>query len=169
MRIAPGPVAALLLALSVTSPVRAQTAEASTMAWPEKGTPALVFASRQVNNLERSIAFYTQAIGMQKVGGHTAPPGPNTGAGGGEAFLAFDQDPKSAKIALIARAGRTVAPGERFSHTVFQVKDVKATCEKIVAAGGKVTRLPARAGDTNVTIAMTEDPDGHVIELLQRD
>lgn len=164
MRIAPGPVAALLLALSIASPLRAQTAEASAMAWPAKGSAALVFASRQVTDLDRSVAFYTQAIGMQKVGGHSAP-----GAGVGEAFLAFDQDPKSAKIALIAKAGRTIPPGERYGHTVFQVQDVRATCERIVAAGGKVTRPPARAGDTNVTIAMTEDPDGHVLELLQRD
>lgn len=166
MRTALGPVAALLLALTVTSPVQAQTAEASTMAWPDKGTAALVFASRQVTNLDRSVAFYTQAMGMQKVGGHSAP-----GAKVNEAFLAFDQDPKSAKIALIARASRTgpLPAGERFGHTVFQVKDVKAVCDKVVAAGGKVTRAPARAGSTNVTIAMTEDPDGHIIELLQRD
>jgi lactoylglutathione lyase len=158
--------AAAMLALSVTSPASAQNAEASTMAWPDKGSSALVFASRQVTDMDRSVAFYTKVMGMQVVGGNNPANGSIK-----ETFLAFDRDPKSAKIALLARPTRTepLPAGERFYHTVFQVADVKAICDKIPAAGGKVTRAPAKAGTTNVTIAMTEDPDGHVIELLQRD
>jgi lactoylglutathione lyase len=58
--------------------------------------------------------------------------------------------------------------GTAFGHLALGVPDVAAACERIRAAGGKVTREagPVKGGDT--VIAFIEDPDGYKIELIQR-
>ncbi|MBR0682458.1 lactoylglutathione lyase [Roseomonas eburnea] len=120
----------------------------------------------RVGNLDRSIAFYTQLLGMTELRRRDVPDGKYTlvflGYGDGNASGAGE-------IELTYNYGvEKYEMGTAFGHLAVGVPDVAAACEKVRAAGGKVTREagPVKFGTT--IIAFVEDPDGYKIELIQR-
>jgi lactoylglutathione lyase len=119
----------------------------------------------RVGNLQRSIDFYTQVIGMQLLRTSENPEYKYT-----LAFLGFESNPAQAEIELTYNWGvESYDMGTAYGHIALGVPDAYAACEKIKASGGNVTREagPVKGGST--VIAFVTDPDGYKIELIQRD
>jgi lactoylglutathione lyase len=118
----------------------------------------------RVGDLQRSIDFYTQVMGMQLLRKTENPEYKYT-----LAFVGFGKNPEHAEIELTYNWGvDSYEIGTAFGHLALGVPDVHGACEKIKAAGGKVTREagPVKGGST--IIAFVTDPDGYKIELIQR-
>ncbi|MEX1165297.1 MAG: lactoylglutathione lyase [Hydrogenophaga sp.] len=119
----------------------------------------------RVGNLQRSIDFYTQVLGMQLLRTSENPEYKYS-----LAFLGFDGgNPQQAEIELTFNWGtEQYDMGSAYGHIALGVPDAYAACEKIKASGGNVTREagPVKGGTT--VIAFVTDPDGYKIELIQR-
>jgi lactoylglutathione lyase len=118
----------------------------------------------RVGNLQRSIDFYTQVLGMQLLRKTENPDYKYT-----LAFVGYGRNPEHAEIELTYNWGvDSYEPGTAFGHLALGVPDVYTACENIKAAGGKVTREagPVKGGST--VIAFVADPDGYKIELIER-
>ena len=124
----------------------------------------LLHTMLRVGNLQRSIDFYTQVIGMQLLRRSENPEYKYS-----LAFVGFEGNPAQAEIELTYNHGvDSYEMGSAYGHIALGVPDAYAACEKIRAAGGKVTREagPVKGGAT--VIAFVTDPDGYKIELIQR-
>jgi lactoylglutathione lyase len=118
----------------------------------------------RVGNLQRSIDFYTQVLGMQLL--RTSE---NTEYKYTLAFIGYGKNPEHAEIELTYNWDvESYEMGTAFGHIALGVADAYAACDKIKAAGGNVTREagPVKGGST--VIAFVTDPDGYKIELIQR-
>ena len=120
----------------------------------------------RVGDLERAVGFYTKMFDMKELRRRDVPDGKYT-----LAFLGYGDGNASgqAELELTYNYGvEKYDQGSAFGHLAIGVPDVAATCEKIRAAGGKITREagPVKFGTT--IIAFVEDPDGYKIELIQR-
>ena len=119
----------------------------------------------RVGNIQRSIDFYIQVLGMQLLRRSENPEYQYS-----LAFLGFEGgNPGQAEIELTYNWGvENYEMGTAYGHIALGVPDAYAACEKIKAAGGKVTREagPVKGGTT--VIAFVVDPDGYKIELIQR-
>ena len=125
----------------------------------------LLHTMLRVGDLDRSIAFYTQVLGMQLLRRSENPEYKYS-----LAFLGFEGgNPGQAEIELTYNWGVTQYEiGTAYGHIALGVPDAYAAVEKIRAAGGNVTREagPVKGGST--VIAFVQDPDGYKIELIQR-
>lgn len=119
----------------------------------------------RVGDLERSIDFYTKVLGMELLRRSENPEYKYS-----LAFLGFDGgNPGQAEIELTWNWGTSeYEMGNAFGHIAIGVPDAYAACERIRAAGGEVTREagPVKGGTT--VIAFVRDPDGYMIELIER-
>lgn len=118
----------------------------------------------RVGNLQRSIDFYTNVLGMQLLRTSENPEYKYT-----LAFIGYGKNPEHAEIELTYNWGvESYEMGTAYGHIALGVADAYAACEKIKAAGGNVTREagPVKGGST--VIAFVTDPDGYKIELIQR-
>ena len=119
----------------------------------------------RVGQLQRSIDFYTQVLGMQLLRTSENPEYRYS-----LAFLGFDGgNPGQAEIELTWNWDvEQYELGTAYGHIAIGVPDAYAACEKIRAAGGQITREagPVKGGST--VIAFVTDPDGYKIELIQR-
>lgn len=118
----------------------------------------------RVGNLQRSIDFYSQVLGMTLLRTSDNPDYKYS-----LAFLGYGRNPEHAEIELTYNWGvETYEMGTAFGHIALGVPDAYAACEKIKSAGGKVSRAagPVKGGST--VIAFVTDPDGYKIELIQR-
>ena len=116
----------------------------------------------RVGDLERSIAFYTNVLGMQLLRRNDYPAGEFT-----LAFIGYGDETDQTVLELTYNWGvNQYELGTAFGHIALEVPDVYASCEKMRAAGGKIIREagPMNAGTT--IIAFLEDPDGYQIELI---
>ena len=116
----------------------------------------------RVGDLERSIAFYTNVLGMQLLRRKDYPAGEFT-----LAFIGYGDETDQTVLELTYNWGvDKYELGTAFGHIALEVPDVYAACEKMRAAGGKIIREagPMNAGTT--IIAFLEDPDGYQIELI---
>jgi lactoylglutathione lyase len=124
----------------------------------------LLHTMLRVGNLQRSIDFYTQVLGMKLLRKSENPEYKYT-----LAFVGYGSNPEHAEIELTYNWGtESYDHGTAFGHIALGVPDAYAACEKIRAAGGNVTRDagPVKGGTT--VIAFVTDPDGYKIELIQR-
>ena len=120
----------------------------------------------RVGNLERSVVFYTNLLGMKELRRRDVPDGKYT-----LVFLGYGEGNKEGQgeVELTYNYGvERYELGTAFGHLAVGVPDVKAACEAVRAGGGKVTREagPVKFGTT--IIAFVEDPDGYKIELIER-
>lgn len=116
----------------------------------------------RVGDLERSIKFYTEVLGMQLLRQKDYPEGKFT-----LAFLGFAPESEQAAIELTHNWDVSeYEKGSGFGHIALQVEDVYEACEKIRKKGGEIMREagPMNAGTT--ICAFVKDPDGYEIELL---
>jgi lactoylglutathione lyase len=121
----------------------------------------LIFASEQVRDLDRSMAFYTQVFGMRVLNAYSSNDFE-------ERQLVFPDAAVAGGINIIRRGTKTEPfQGDRPVHLVIRVHDIHATCDRVGPAGGNVTRAPADAANSGVWVAMLDDPDGHRLEVVQ--
>ena len=123
----------------------------------------------RVGNLQRSIDFYTQVLGMSLLRTTERPEQKYD-----LAFLGYGTNPEHAEIELTYNYGTDHYDlGTAFGHIAIGVADVAATCatvrEKAAALGGAITREPGPVKGGTTVIAFITDPDGYKIELIQRD
>lgn len=123
----------------------------------------------RVGNLERSIAFYTETLGMQLFRKERYPSGNFT-----LAFVGYGDERSGAVIELTQNWGTdTYVHGAAFGHIALAVTDIHAVCAQLAAAGVNVLRAPgpmtASSPDRsdNEVIAFIEDPDGYRVELIE--
>ena len=124
----------------------------------------LLHTMLRVGNLQRSIDFYTQVLGMQLL-----RRSENTEFKYSLAFVGFEGNPAQSEIELTYNHGvESYDLGSAYGHIALGVPDAHAAVDKIKAAGGNVTREagPVKGGTT--VIAFVTDPDGYKIELIQR-
>ena len=118
----------------------------------------------RVGDLQRAIDFYTQAMGMQLLRMTRRPEQQYD-----LAFVGYGTNPDHAEIELTYNYGVTSYDlGTAYGHIAIGVPDVAATCEKIRAAGGTITREAGPVKGGNTVIAFVQDPDGYKIELIER-
>jgi lactoylglutathione lyase len=116
----------------------------------------------RVGDLERSIKFYTELLGMKELRRRDVPDGKYT-----LAFVGYEGDP--AEVELTYNYGVDhYEQGTAFGHLAVAVPSAAEACDRIRKSGGKVTREagPVKFGTT--VIAFVEDPDGYKIELIER-
>jgi lactoylglutathione lyase len=118
----------------------------------------------RVGNLQRSIDFYTQILGMKLLRTSENPEYKYT-----LAFVGYGSNPEHAEIELTFNWGvESYEMGTAFGHVALGVPDVYAACDRIKAAGGNVTREAGPVKGGKSVIAFVTDPDGYKIELIQR-
>ena len=116
----------------------------------------------RVGDLDRSINFYTQILGMQELRRQDYPEGEFT-----LAFLGYGDEAHHTVLELTYNWGvSSYEKGTAYGHMAFEVDDVYAACDQMKARGAKILREagPMNAGST--IIAFIEDPDGYAIELI---
>jgi lactoylglutathione lyase len=124
----------------------------------------LLHTMLRVGNLQRSIDFYTQVLGMTLLRTTENPEYQYT-----LAFVGYGSNPEHAELELTYNWGVDhYELGTAYGHIALAVPDAYAACDKIRQAGGNVTREagPVKGGST--VIAFVTDPDGYKIELIQR-
>ncbi|WP_434937679.1 lactoylglutathione lyase [Shewanella sp. HL-SH8] len=119
----------------------------------------------RVGNLARSIAFYTDVMGMKLLRKSENAEYKYT-----LAFVGFGEESTGqAVIELTYNWGvEQYDLGTGFGHLAIGEEDIYARCEAIAAAGGKITRAPGPVAGGKTQIAFVEDPDGYKIELIQK-
>lgn len=118
----------------------------------------------RVGDLERSIAFYSEVLGMRLLRRQDYPDGKFT-----LAFLGYGDEAHNAVLELTYNWGVDhYEPGTGFGHIALEVDDVYAAAEAIRAKGGKVLREPGPMNAGTTVIAFFADPDGYAIELIGR-
>jgi lactoylglutathione lyase len=118
----------------------------------------------RVGDLQRSIDFYTRALGMTLLRTTDRPDQKYT-----LAFVGYGNNPQHAELELTYNYGVTSYElGTAYGHIALGVPDVAASCEQVRAAGGIVSREPGPVKGGDTIIAFVTDPDGYKIELIQR-
>ncbi|WP_445346187.1 lactoylglutathione lyase [Acinetobacter bohemicus] len=119
----------------------------------------------RVGNLEQSLAFYTEVLGMTLLRKRDYEEGRFT-----LAFVGYG-DEENHTVLELTHNWDTISYelGNAYGHIAIAVDDAYQACEEIKARGGKVVREagPMKGGIT--VIAFVEDPDGYKIELIQQD
>ncbi len=124
----------------------------------------LLHTMLRVGNLEQSLAFYTDVMGMKLLRRKDYPEGKFT-----LAFVGYQPEDEGAVIELTHNWETDHYDiGNGYGHIALQVEDAYATCEAIKARGGKVVREAGPMKHSTTVIAFIEDPDGYKIELIQR-
>ena len=118
----------------------------------------------RVGDLERSLKFYTDVLGMKLLRRKDYPDGKFT-----LAFVGYGPESEHAVIELTYNWGTSQYDlGTGFGHVALEVDDAYKACEEIKQRGGKVTRAAGPMKHGSTVIAFVEDPDGYKIELIQR-
>jgi lactoylglutathione lyase len=118
----------------------------------------------RVGDLERSLKFYTEVLGMKVLRRKDYPDGKFT-----LAFVGFDDEDKEAVLELTHNWGvEKYELGNAYGHIALQVDDAYRACEEVKKRGGKVTREAGPMKHGTTVIAFVEDPDGYKIEFIQR-
>ena len=118
----------------------------------------------RVGDLERSIDFYTQVLGMRLLRKQDYPGGRFTNA-----FVGYEEESKAAVLELTHNWDtKSYDLGNGFGHIAVAVPDAYKACEAVKARGGKVTREAGPMKFGGSVIAFVEDPDGYKIEFIQR-
>ena len=117
----------------------------------------------RVGDLDRSIAFYTEVLGMQLLRRKEYPDGRFT-----LAFVGYGPESDQAVIELTYNWDTDKYDlGNGFGHVALEVEDARAACDEIRKRGGRVVREAGPMKHGSTIIAFVEDPDGYRIELIQ--
>lgn len=118
----------------------------------------------RVVDLDRSIAFYTEILGMQLLRRQDYPEGRFT-----LAFVGYGSEDQEAVLELTHNWDTSSYElGNAYGHIALAVPDAAAACAEIKAHGGKVVREAGPMKHGSTIIAFVEDPDGYKVELIQR-
>ena len=123
----------------------------------------LLHTMLRVGNLDRSIEFYTEVLGMKLLRQKEYPEGEFT-----LAFVGYGDESDTAVIELTYNWGTdSYELGNGYGHIALGVDDIYATCDELKRRGGKVTREPGPMKHGTTVIAFVEYPDGYKIELIE--
>ena len=118
----------------------------------------------RVGDLQRSIDFYTQVLGMRLLRRKDYPEGRFTNA-----FVGYDDESRAAVLELTHNWDtKSYDMGSGFGHVAVEVEDAYKACEAVKQRGGRVTREAGPMKHGTTVIAFVEDPDGYKIEFVQR-
>jgi len=118
----------------------------------------------RVADLERSLRFYTEVLGMRLLRRKDYPEGKFT-----LAFVGYGDETDTAVIELTHNWGvDKYELGNAFGHIAVAVDDAYKACEEVKRRGGKVTREAGPMKHGTTVIAFIEDPDTYKIELIER-
>jgi lactoylglutathione lyase len=124
----------------------------------------LLHTMLRVADLERSLRFYTEVLGMRLLRRKDYPEGKFT-----LAFVGYGDETDTAVIELTHNWGvDKYELGNAFGHVAVAVDDAYKACEEVKRRGGKVTREAGPMKHGTTVIAFIEDPDAYKIELIER-
>ena len=118
----------------------------------------------RVGDLQRSVKFYTEVLGMKLLRTTDRPEQKYS-----LAFVGYDTEDRASVLELTYNYGvDRYDLGSGFGHVALEMPDVAKACERVKQMGGKVTREagPVKGGTTVITFV--EDPDGYKIEFIER-
>ncbi|MFM2304056.1 MAG: hypothetical protein RLZZ135_1466 [Cyanobacteriota bacterium] len=123
----------------------------------------LLHTMLRVGNLEASIRFYCDILGMKLLRQQDFPEGKFT-----LAFVGYGDESTNSVIELTYNWGTSAYTiGDAYGHIAIGVDDIYTTCDRITDRGGKVVRPPGAMKHGTTVIAFVEDPNGYKIELIQ--
>lgn len=130
-----------------------------------KGTTMrMLHTMLRVGNLDKSLAFYQDVLGMKLLRKHEYPDGRFT-----LAFVGYGDESDHTVIELTHNWDtERYDLGNGYGHIALEVEDAYAACEAVKAKGGKVTREAGPMMHGTTVIAFVEDPDGYKIEFIQK-
>lgn len=118
----------------------------------------------RVGDLDRSIKFYTECLGMKLLRQSENAEYKYT-----LAFVGYGEEHEHAQIELTYNWGvDSYDHGKAFGHIAIGCEDIYGLCEKLTAAGADVYRAPGPVKGGSTVIAFVRDPDGYAIELIDR-
>lgn len=124
----------------------------------------LLHTMLRVGDLDRSLAFYTEVLGMRLLRRSDYPDGKFT-----LAFVGYQDEDEGAVLELTHNWDTPEYDlGNGYGHIAIEVEDAYAACDQIKAKGGNVVREAGPMMHGHTVIAFVEDPDGYKIELIQR-
>lgn len=119
----------------------------------------------RVGDLDRSLRFYTEVLGMRLLRRKDYPDGKFT-----LAFVGYSEESEGAVLELTFNWGADKYElGNAYGHIAIAVDDAYKACEEVKRRGGKVTRDAGPMKHGTTVIAFVEDPDGYKIELIERE
>lgn len=123
----------------------------------------LLHTMLRVGNLEESLKFYCELLGMRLLRQKDYPGGEFT-----LAFVGYGDESDHTVLELTYNWGTDKYDlGNAYGHIALGVDDIYGTCAEIKARGGKVVREPGPMKHGSTVIAFVEDPDGYKVELIQ--
>jgi lactoylglutathione lyase len=124
----------------------------------------LLHTMLRVGDLEKSIAFYSEVLGMKMLRRKDYPEGRFT-----LAFVGYGDESEHTVIELTHNWDTTRYDlGSGYGHIAIEVSDAYKACDEARNRGGKVTREAGPMKHGTTVIAFVEDPDGYKIEFIQR-
>ncbi len=124
----------------------------------------LLHTMLRVGNLEKSIEFYTETLGMNLLRRKDFPGGRFT-----LAFVGYGEESDSTVVELTHNWDiSSYEPGEGYGHIAIGVDDIYRVCDQIRGRGGVITREPGPMKHGSTIIAFIKDPDGYAIELIEK-
>ncbi len=124
----------------------------------------LLHTMLRVGDLEKSLAFYCDVLGMKLLRRKDYPGGEFT-----LAFVGYGDEANHTVIELTYNWGvNSYDLGNAYGHIAIGIDDIYSTCDAIRARGGLVTREPGPMKHGSTVIAFVQDPDGYKIELIQQ-
>lgn len=118
----------------------------------------------RVNNLEESIKFYTQVMGMNLLREKEYPEGKFS-----LAFLGYGKETEETVIELAYNWDKSeYEHGNAFGHIAIEVDDIYQFCEEIKGKGANIVRDPSPMMGSKLVLAFIEDPNGYKIELIEK-
>ena len=124
----------------------------------------LLHTMLRVGDLEKSIAFYTEVLGMKLLRKNDYPDGKFT-----LAFVGYGDESEQACIELTHNWDTdSYNLGDGYGHIALEVDDVYQACDRIRERGGVISREPGPMKHGSTVLAFVKDPDGYAIELLGR-
>jgi lactoylglutathione lyase len=132
---------------------------------PKPYPTRLLHTMLRVGDLDKSITFYTQLLGMKLLRRQEYPEGEYT-----LAFVGYQDEADSTVLELTYNwCKQHYDIGTAFGHIALATDDIYETCEALAAEGVNIIRPPGpMKDDASIVIAFLEDPDGYKIELIQR-
>lgn len=125
----------------------------------------LLHTMLRVGNLDQSLEFYTEVLGMKLLSRDDFPGGRFT-----LAFVGYGDDSENTVLELTHNWDTdSYDLGDGYGHIALAVDDAAAACEKIRQRGGRVVREAGPMMHGTVVIAFVEDPDGYKVELIECD
>jgi lactoylglutathione lyase len=117
----------------------------------------------RVGDLQRSVKFYTEVLGMKLLRTTDRPEQKYS-----LAFVGYDAEDRTAVLELTYNYGvERYDLGSAFGHIAIGMPDVAKACDGVRRNGGKVTREPGPVKGGTSVIAFVEDPDGYKIEFIE--